>query len=71
MKHPEGGFFFWNRNPLVHYIFNIINKYGMRNFITCVEMRFHLLKLGESGILEYGLNVFTFIQMEECYERIF
>lgn len=34
-------------------------------------MRLHLLKLGKNGISEYGLNVFTFIQMEECYERSF
>jgi hypothetical protein len=34
-------------------------------------MRLHIIKLGTNGILEYRLNVFTFIQMEECYERSF
>lgn len=35
----------------------------------CVEIRLHLIQLGSNGIYDEGIKTFTFIQMEECYER--
>lgn len=37
----------------------------------CVEIRLHLIQLGKNDIYDDGLNTYTFINMEECYERSF
>jgi len=37
----------------------------------CIEIRLHLIHLGKNCIKDEGIKTFTFIQMEECYERSF
>jgi hypothetical protein len=34
-------------------------------------VKFYRVGIYENSMLEYGLNVFTIMQMEGCYERIF